>query len=135
MTATTFEHQRAGASAIAVAAWALIVAAVLQLVLGIPLASLQAKEPVLWQIAALNAVNHVLLILGVVGLAYSGATGRGHLAATGLGLTLLGLAGLTLAEAVWAMSGEDAAVPFYSTATLAMMLGLILAGIAVLRDG
>ena len=135
MTTATFEHRPAGASAIAVAAWALIAAAVLQLVLGIPLAPLQAKEPALWQIAALNAVSHLLLIVGVAGLPQSGAAGRGRLAAAGLWLTLLGLAVLTLAEGIWALSGEDAAVPFYSVATLVMMLGLILAGVAVLRAG
>lgn len=135
MTTTTFEQQRAGASAMVLAAWALIAAALLQLVLGIPLASLQAKDPPLWQIAALNALNHLLLIVGAAGLAQSGAAGRGRLAGAGLWLTLLGLAVLTLAETIWAMSGEDAAVPFYSIGTLGTMLGLILAGVAVLRAG
>jgi hypothetical protein len=135
MTTTTFERQRTGVSAIAVAAWAMIAGALLMLVLGIPFASLQAREPALWQIAALNAVSHLLLIVGVAGLAWSGAAGRGRLAVAGLGLMPLGLALLILAEAIWAIAGEESAVLFYSAATLAMMVGLILAGIAVLWAG
>ena len=135
MSSTTFERRHAGDSLITLAAWAVIAGALLQIVLGIPLAPLQAREPALWPIAALNAVSHLLLIAGVVGLAQSGAAGRGRLAATGLGLTLLALAELTVAEAIWAIAGEEAAVLFYSTATLALMLGLILAGVAVLRVG
>ena len=133
MSLTTFERRHAGDSLISLAAWAVIAGALLQIVLGIPLAPLQAREPVLWPIAALNAVSHLLLIAGVVGLAQSGGMGRGRLMAAGLGLTLLALAELTVAEAIWAIAGEESAVLFYSTATLALMLGLILAGVAVLR--
>ena len=135
MSLTTFERRHAGDSLISLAAWAVIAGALLQIVLGSPLAPLQAREPVLWPIAALNAVSHLLLIASVVGLAQSGAAGRGRLAATGLGLTLLALGELIVAEAIWAIAGEESAVPFYSTATLALMLGLILAGVAVLRVG
>lgn len=135
MATSTLEHGRAGDSLITLTAWSMIAGALLQVVLGIPLAPFQAREPVLWPIAALNAVSHLLLIAGVVGLAKSGAAGRGRLAPAGLGLTLLALAELTVAEAIWAIAGEEAAVLFYSTATLALMLGLILAGVAVLRAG
>ena len=135
MATSTIERRRAGDSLTTLTSWALIAGALLQIILGIALASLQAREPVLWPIAALNALSHLLLIAGVVGLARSGAAGRGRLAAAGLGLTLLALAELTVAEAIWAVAGEEAAVLFYSTATLALMLGLILAGVAVLRTG
>ena len=135
MTTTTFEGQRATTSTIALAAWAMIAAGLLTIVLGIPLASLQAREPPPWPIPALNAVSHLLSIVGIAGLAWSGAAGRARLGFAGLALTLLGLVVLTLAEGIWARSGEDAAVPFYSVATLAMMLGLVLAGVAVLRAG
>jgi hypothetical protein len=131
----TLERGHAGSSLITLTAWGMITGALLQIVLGVPLAPLQAQEPVLWPIAALNAVSHLLLIVGVAGLTQSGATERGRLAAVGLGLTLLGLAELIVAEAVWAIAGEEAAVLLYSTATLAIMLGLILTGIAVLRTG
>ncbi len=135
MATSTLKRGRAADSLITLTSWALIAGALLQIVLGIPLAPLQAREPALWPIAALNAVSHLFLIAGVVGLARSGAAGRGRLAAVGLGLTLLALAELTVAEAIWAIAGEESAVVFYSTATLALMLGLILAGVAVLRAG
>jgi hypothetical protein len=135
MTTTTLGYRRAGGSAIAVAAWAMIAGGVLMLVLGIPLASLQAREPVLWPIAALNAFSHLLLIIGVIGLAQSGAVGRGRIAGAGPALTLVGLAVLILAEAIWAMADAGAAGLYYGIATLAMALGLVLAGVVVLRAG
>ncbi len=76
----------------------------------------------------------VVVGAGVVGLAVAGAAGRGRLAASGLGLTLLGLAVLTAAEFSW-LAGLGATDALYGIATLAMMLGLILAGVAVLRAG
>jgi hypothetical protein len=135
MTTTTLEGRRSSGSAIGIAAVAFVVAALLQLALGIPLAPLQANEPVLWPIAGLNALNHVLLIVGVIGLAQSGVAGRGWLAITGVGLTLLGLAALTIAEVIWALAGESSAELFYILGSVASMVGLVLAGIAVLRTG
>ncbi len=135
MATSTLKRGRAADSLITLTSWALIAGALLQIVLGIALATLQAREPALWPIAALKAVSHLFLIAGVVGVARSGAAGRGRLAAAGLGLTLLALAELTVAEAIWAIAGEEAAVLFYSTATLALLLGLILAGVAVFRAG
>ena len=135
MATSTVERRRGGDSLITLTAWSMIAGALLQMVLGIALAPLQAREPVLWPIAALNALSHLLLIAGVVGLAKSGAAGRGPLAAAGLGLTLLALAELIAAEVIWVVAGEESAVLFYSTATLALMLGLILAGVALLRTG
>jgi hypothetical protein len=70
----------------------------------------------------------------VVGLARAGAAGRGRLATAGVALTLLGLVVLTVAEPISLMN-MDTAVLFYSSATLLMMLGLILLGVAVLRAG
>ncbi len=104
------------------------------IVLGISLASFQAQDPPPWWIPALNAVSHLLLLAGVAGLARAGAAGRGGLAASGLGLTLLGLAVLTAAEFSW-LARTGAADALYGIATLAMMLGLILTGVAVLRAG
>ena len=135
MTTTFFEGQRATTSTIALAAWAMIAAGLLTIVLGIPLASLQAREPPPWPIPVLNAVSHLLSIVGIAGLAWSGAAGRARLGFAGLALTLLGLAVTILAEAIWAIAGEDSAVPFYSAGALAQALGLILAGLAVVRAG
>ncbi len=79
-------------------------------------------------------ISHLLLIVGVIGLVRTGAAGRGGLATAGLGLTLLGLVVLTVAELIW-LAGLEIAVLFYSAATLLMMVGLIVAGVAALRSG
>lgn len=132
MTANTLDQPRLAQSPVLFLAWSTVAGAALTVVLGIPLASFQAQEPPPWWIPALNAFSHLLLMAGVVGLARAGAAGRGGLAASGLGLTLLGLAVLTVAEVSWlAQLGASGAL--YGIATLAMMLGLILLGVAVLR--
>ena len=134
MTANTLDQPRVVQSPITMLAWCTIAGAVMSIVLGIPLASFQDPVSPPWWIAALNAVSHLLLIAGVVGLARAGAAGRGRLATAGVGLTLLALAVLTVAEAI-SLSNMDVAVFFYSGASLLMMLGLILLGVAVLRAG
>ncbi len=134
MTAHTLDQPRVAPSPIALSTWSTIGGAVLTIVLGIPLASFQDSVSPPWWIAALNALSHLLLIAGVAGLAWWGAVGRNRLATAGVGLTLLGLAVLTVAEAI-SLINMDVAVFFYSGASLLMMLGLILLGVAVLRAG
>ena len=134
MTARTLDQPRVAQSPIMLAAWSTVAGAALTIVLGIPLASFQAQVPPPWWIAALNAVSHLLLLAGVVGLAWAGVAGRGRLATAGLALTLLGLAVLTVAEVSW-LAGLGATDALYAIATLALMLGLILLGVAVLRAG
>lgn len=131
MTTTAPAHRAADAP-IALAAWAMIAGALLQIVLGIPLASLQAQDPPPTAIPVLNAISHLLLMAGVAGLARSGAAGHGWLAVGGSALTLLGLAVLTVAEATW-LARLGAAEALYGIATLALLLGLLLAGAAVVR--
>ena len=135
MTTRTMQSPRAERSPFTIGflAWTLMAGAALQLVLGIPLAPLQNHDPGLWQIAALNALSHVLLFAGIIGVVNSRAAGRSLFAGAGLALSLLGLADWVVAEAVWATAGEDVAVLVHSTGTLALMVGLILAGIAVVR--
>lgn len=133
MTATTLDRQRTGDSPITLAAGALIAGALLQIVLGVPLAAHQnPSAPAFGLISALNAASHLLLSAGVAGLARSGAAGRGRLAGAGLALTPLGLAVLIVAEAT-SLVNMDAAVVLFSIATLALGLGPILAGAAVVR--
>ena len=132
MSTATFERRCAGDSPITLAAWASIAGALLQIMLGIPLASFQAQDPPQAWIVLLNVVSHLLLMAGVAGVARSRAAGRGHLAVTGLAVTLLGLAVLVVAEVSW-LARLGATEALYGIATLAMMLGLILAGVAVVR--
>jgi hypothetical protein len=134
MQSTTVARSRPGESMITLAAWSAIAGALLQIVLGIPLAHLQAQLPVPTTILGLNAISHLLLLVGIVGLARSGAARRGPAAGTGIALTLLGLVVLTVAEFT-ATVNMDTAVLFYGSATLALTLGLILTGVAVLRAG
>lgn len=134
MTAQTLDQPRTTPSPILLAGWSTIAGGVLSIILGIPLASSQAHEPTLWWVPLLNAVSHLFLLAGVLGLAWAGAAGRGGLATGGLGLTLLGLAVLTVAEIVW-LAGSGVADVLYPVATLALLLGLVLTGVAVLRAG
>lgn len=132
MTATTLDRPSVAQGPVPVLAGCTIAGAVLTIVLGIPLASFQAREPTLWWIPTLNAVSHLLLLAGVIGLARAGVAGRGGLAASGLGLSILGLAVLTVAEIAWLFQSPAADV-LYPVATLTELLGLILLGIAVPR--
>ena len=134
MNTTTLLPRQATGSYIPLAAWSFVAGAVLQLVLGIPLAPLQAGSPIPIPVLGLNAASHLLLIGGVVGFARSGAIGDGRHGRAGLVLTLLGLGALTLAEVV-AMVDLDAATAFYAGATLVMAVGLVLSGVAVARAG
>lgn len=131
MTANTLAQPRAAQSSVALAGWSTIVGGALTFALGFPLAPFQAQEPPPAWIPILNAASHVLLIIGLGGLARAGVAGRGALAASGLGLTILGLAVLTAAEIVWLTRGESVAL--YVGATLLFTPGLILLGVAALR--
>lgn len=133
MTTTTLERPPAVDSLIILAAWSMIAGALLQMILGIPLAPFQdASSPAFRTITTLNAVSHLLLIAGVAGLVRSGAAGQSILAVAGLALTLVGLAVLVVAEAT-SLVAMSAAVTLFGIATLALAVGLILAGVAALR--
>jgi hypothetical protein len=108
VTANALQQPRVGYGFVTLSAWATIAGAVMLLILGIPLAALEAQVPVPW------------------------AAGRGRLASSGLVGTALGLAVLALAEFVSRPSLSTAEV-FYSIGTLLTGLGLILAGVAMLR--
>lgn len=135
MNAATLEHSRAGTGPATLAAGSMMGGALLQVVLGIPLAAQQdPASAVFGLIATLNAVSHVLLLAGVVGLTRLGVAGRSRLAVAGLGLTLLGLIMLLIAEATW-LARLGVADALYGIATLALALGPILAGVAIVRAG
>jgi hypothetical protein len=133
VSTATIEREHTGDSLVTLAAWSMITGAVMQIVLGIPLAPFQNESSSIFPlIATSNAVSHLLLLAGVAGLVRSTAAGRGAFAAMGLTLTLLGLVVLTIAEVTWLLE-LSVADALYGIATLSLMLGLILAGIAVLR--
>lgn len=132
MTVNALNQPRREQSPILLAGWCTIVGAVLTFLLGIPLASFQNQTPLPVWIPALNAISHLLFLVGVIGLARTGAAGRSLLATGGLALTLFGLVVVTVAEFI-SMVNMETAILFFSSATLLMMVGLILLGIAVLR--
>jgi hypothetical protein len=134
VSTATLEQHRSDASFVGFAAWMVMAGAVLQFVLGIPLAYLEAETPPSLIIVVLNILNHLLLMAGIAGLAQSHAAGRGWLATSGLSLSQIGLAVLVIAEASWLFS-TSATETLFGVATLVLLLGLILAGIAVVRAG
>jgi hypothetical protein len=88
------------------------------------------------------AVNHVLLLVAVVALARTGAAGGGRLARFGIGTAAVGMAMLTLCEG-GAILLAGSAVPTtqtdllgagYGVSTVLIGLGMLLAGIAVVRE-
>jgi hypothetical protein len=131
---TTFEQHHTHVSFVGPSAWALVLAALMQIVLGIPLAHLQAETPPSAAIVALNSLSHLLLMVGLAGLARSGATAQARLGTVGLGLSQLGFAVIVVAELSWLFESAATEVLF-GVGTLVLMVGLTLAGVAVLRAG
>ena len=134
MTASTLSQPELARSPFPVAAWSTIAGGVMTAVLGIPFASLQSQVPLPWWVSALNAVSHLLLFIGMIGLARAGVAGQGRLAPWGMGLSLVALALLTVAElAQLAQSGV--ADILYPVSTIVQLVGLVLVGVGVLRAG
>ena len=86
-------------------------------------------------------LNHVLLLIGILGLARSGAAGSGLLGRIGLWISAIGMATLTLCE-VGAMTLATSPYPSprtdfmdmaFGVASILIGVGLILAGVAVAR--
>ena len=86
-------------------------------------------------------LNHVLLLVGLLGLARSGAAGTGLLGRVGVWISVLGMATLTLCE-VGAMTLVTSPFPTprtdfmdmaYGVASILIGVGLVLAGVAVVR--
>ena len=86
-------------------------------------------------------LNHVLLLIGILGLARSGAAGSGLLGRIGLWISAIGMATLTLCE-VGAMTLATSPYPSprtdfldmaYGVASILIGVGLVLAGFAVAR--
>ncbi len=88
-------------------------------------------------------LNHVLLLVGILGLGRSGATGSGLLGRVGLWISVVGMGTLTLCE-VGAMTLATSPYPSprtdlmdmaFGVASILIGIGLILAGVAVARAG
>ncbi|HCT77920.1 MAG TPA: hypothetical protein DGG94_16505 [Micromonosporaceae bacterium] len=87
------------------------------------------------------ALNHVLLLIGLLGVSRSGAAGTGLIGRSGLWIAVGGMAVLTICE-LRAMTLANSAYPApetdlldmgYGAATILIGIGLTMAGIAVAR--
>ena len=86
----------------------------------------------LW-VAALFLMQ-LLLLAGLLGFARSGAVGAGWLGRLGLGLALLGRGLFVVAEVQVFIAVEDY-TPLLTLGAMVTALGMLLAGVAVLRAG
>lgn len=86
-------------------------------------------------------LNHLLLLAGIIGLARSGAAGRSVVGRVGSGIAAAGMALLSLCE-VRALTLLNVAYPspptnlldvFFGIASMLIGLGLVIAGVAVVR--
>ncbi len=77
-------------------------------------------------------IANALVLIGVIGLAYSGAAGKGWLAKAGLGVAVLASV-LFLPFEVLVAVNEDLGGALLGLSAMLQALGLALAGIAVLR--
>jgi hypothetical protein len=77
-------------------------------------------------------VVQALLLVGVVGLAWSGAAGNGWLGRIGLGIALLGRVSFLVGEIVSFATGTEDGT-FIPLGALLTGVGMVLAGIAVMR--
>lgn len=135
MSSTLLARRDAGSGLVTLAAWSLMAGAVLQIGLGVLLAPHQnPSSPLFGLVTGLNLTSHLLLLAGIAGWLKSGAWGASRLGRTGLVVTLLGLATLTLAEPA-SLVNMEAAVVGFGVATLLIMAGMLLAGVAMLRSG
>lgn len=88
-------------------------------------------------------LNHVLLLVGILGLARSGAAGTGLLGRVGLWISVLGMAALTLCEGgAMTLATSPSPTPrtdfmdmAFGVASILIGVGLVLAGVAVMRAG
>ena len=90
-----------------------------------------SAPPVAW-LSIVLAAMHALTLAGAIGLARSGATGKGPLAKIGLVLAGLGTAAAVVAEPMF-LGPSGVAEPLIQFGTLIAALGLVMAGIAVWR--
>ncbi len=88
-------------------------------------------------------LQHLALVLGLLGVWRSGATGRSRIGAWGMGaavagmglLALVELAAISAANSFYPSPRTDVLDVFYGISSFLIGLGMIVAGIAVLRAG
>lgn len=100
----------------------------------------EAMLPTTWGSAQFLAMQglfisaHALVLVGLIGLARSGAAGAGRLAKVGLGLALLASAMFIPLE-VFVIGNQQLGGMLLGLCVMVHAVGMVLAGIAVLRAG
>jgi hypothetical protein len=92
---------------------------------------------------AVFIVNHVLLLVGLLGLMRSGVTGSGRPGVIGLWIAVAGMivlslcevAAMTLAESAYPTAETDLLDSGFGVSSIVIGLGLVLAGVAAVRAG
>ena len=113
--------------------WALLAAALMQVVLGLGLAPLEEPTSSLHgPMTVVNVFQHLLWAGGVVAVARAGAAGKGRLALVGVTVSLLGFGLLVIAELATLVS-MTVAYPLFGVATIAQAVGLTTLGVGVVR--
>jgi hypothetical protein len=114
----------------------LILAGLMQLVIG-PLQQFSPVAPPSLDFSIRNgliAVTHALVLVGVIGLARSGAAGDGWLGKVGLGLAII-MGALFIPAELSIQANQPLGATLDGICAMGLGLGMILAGAAVLRAG
>ena len=114
----------------------LILAGLMQLVIG-PLQQISPVAPPSLDFSIRNgliAVTHALVLVGVIGLARSGAAGDGWLGKVGLGLAII-MGALFIPAELSIQVNQPLGATLDGICAMGLGLGMILAGVAVLRAG
>lgn len=128
-------HDRAGTGRLA--ATAVIAASVVGAVVGVATSTFYPQladrtSATFGASGAVLTVAHVVFLLGIVGLARTGAAGTGWLARIAYAVLLLGLAAQAVAEGILRVN-FDLGNAIFGIASPAMALGFVLLGIVVIR--
>ena len=135
MITTTAERPRLADSRVIAAAWCLVAAGVLPLLLPVaPNIAAQKSSPWHGLFVGMSSLDHLLVVAGIAGLALSGALGKGRLGRAGKFLSIAAFGILAVAEPTNDVSTNAAGV-LYGLGSLGATLGLILTGVATIRTG
>ena len=114
----------------------LILAGLMHLVIG-PLQQIAPVEPPSLDFSIRNgliALTHALVLVGIIGLARSGAAGDGWLGKIGLGLAII-MGALFIPAELSIQVNQPLGSTLDGICSMGLGLGMILTGIAVLRAG
>jgi len=135
MTArTTTTARPVSISALALISAAAAAIGIIDAVLGMTISALAYSAPPVWWNSALLAVMHLGQLAAAIAVSQAGLAGSGVTARIGLVLWILGSVGFAVGELVYLVPGGPSDIVF-QIASIATLVGMALAGVAVLRTG